>query len=854
MRGEEKRSSPRRWILLAAVALPVVAFVLPPLVNISRYQHRIADSISRSIGRQVHISSVKLRLLPLPGFEFSDFSVEENPQFGSEPILRSGSVVAYLRLLSLWRGRLEVSRIHFDDASLNLVREPNGGWNFASILVQAAHIPNAPTGQRYAGSAPRFPYIEADNSRVNFKEGNEKKSLSFLNADLSVSLAPPDEWELHFRAQPVRTDLDLDLADTGVLRMDGTLHRAALLSEMPLKLKVEWSGVPLGQLSRLTIGRDIGWRGGLDVQAEVAGTAELARINARMKVTGLHRSEFAPAQPLDVATSCGALFRKESRSLEDISCVSPVGGGSLLLTGSVQEVQTLPRAELALRIDRVPAWAVLAGLQEVRRDLGAGVQAKGTLDGHFHYTSQSGRQPSISGAMALESLSLTPPDSGKPFLLAPMRLRCESPEAGNPTAVSVALVLQPVRLAMGAPVPVTVDGRFTPAGFDLHLSGGSSLARLQAFNKAFGLLGAHTTRAPAVGASRVVLGGAGTATLDLDLRGLWLLPVPDSDHPIASSTAEGSIAIRNAELTTSYLSQPLKIESAQGILSPTQIAWTNASISYGKLEAQGTLEYPTLCTSNKPCAAHFALISPDLDLGALQSTLLGTSQGGELLRQILNRIDRRSVNWPDLSGTFQIGALSAGKLVVHDASGAVDISGNSIRIRSLNGRLANGTMHLAGAVEASGDQPEYQLDVQVTNAAPSALAGIFEERWGSGVANFSAQLRMSGFDVQDLASSTTGTLRWDWTKGGLSAENPLPVAAQPFIHFDQWSADATIADSTIKITHSLLARGAEAIPLSGTISFDREIDMRGGSAAHAFAITGTLQHPEVKALAAEIEN
>ncbi len=87
-------------------------------------------------------------------------------------------------------GRLEVSRIHFDDASLNLVREPNGGWNFASILVQAAHIPNAPTGQRYAGSAPRFPYIEADNSRINFKQGNEKKPLSFLNSDLSVSLAP----------------------------------------------------------------------------------------------------------------------------------------------------------------------------------------------------------------------------------------------------------------------------------------------------------------------------------------------------------------------------------------------------------------------------------------------------------------------------------------------------------------------------------------------------------------------------------------------------------------------------------------------------------------------------------------
>ena len=773
MGGEEKRPSPRRWILLAAILLAVVAFVLPPLVNISRYQHRIADAIGRSIGRPVHISSVKLRLLPLPGFEFSDFSVEENPRFGSEPILHSGSVVAYLRLLSLWRGRLEVSRIHFDDASLNLVREPNGGWNLASILVQAAHIPNAPTGQRYASSSPRFPYIEAENARINFKQGNEKKPLSFLNSDLSISLAPGDDWEVHFRAQPVRTDLDLALADTGVLRIDGTLHRAALLGKMPLNLKVEWTGVPLGQLSRLTLGRDIGWRGGLEVEAQVGGTAELAQINATLKVAGLHRSEFSPARPMDVATSCQASFRKESRSLEDISCASPVGDGALLLTGSVQDGQTVPQANLTLGINRVPAAAVLAGLQEVRSGLGGGVQAAGVVNGHFHYTSQSERQPErqplISGEVALATLSLTPPDASRPFLFAPVRLKCDSTEAGN--TGPPALLLQPVRLAMGAPVPVTVDGRFTPAGFDLHLSGATSLARLQAFNKSFGLLGAHSTLLPSVGASSIALGGAGTAALDLDVRGKWLLPVPDSDNPIASSTAEGSITIRNAELTTSYLSQPLRITSAQGILNPTQIAWTNASISYGKLEAQGTLEYPTLCTGSTPCVAHFSLITAALDLGALQSTLLGSSGGGELLRELLNRIDRHSVKWPDLSGTVQIGELSTGKLVVRDAIGAIDVSGNSIRIRSLNGHFANGTMHLAGVVDASGSQPDYQLDAQITNAAPSALANIFEERWGGGVANLSAQLQMSGFDAQDLARSATGTLHWNWTKGGLATED-----------------------------------------------------------------------------------
>ena len=379
-------------------------------------------------------------------------------------------------------------------------------------LVQATHIPNAPTGQRYAGSAPRFPYIEAENARINFKLGNEKKPLSFLNSDLSISLAPGDAWELHFRAQPVRTDLDLDLADTGVLRIDGTLHRAALLGQMPLDLKVRWSGVPLGQLSRLTLGRDIGWRGGLEVDAQVEGTADQAQINTTLKVAGLHRSEFSRAHPLDVATACRASFRKESRSLEDISCASPVGDGALRLTGSVQEVQTQPQANLTLEIQRVPATAVLSGLQELRSGLGGGVQAAGALNGFFNYTTQSGRPPLIAGEVALDSLRLTPPDAGKPFVFAPVRVKCDSPEAGN--TGSLALLLQPVRVAMGAPAPVTVDGRFTPAGFNLHLSGSSTLARLLALNRAVGLLGS----------ARVALGGAGTAALDLDLRGRWLLP------------------------------------------------------------------------------------------------------------------------------------------------------------------------------------------------------------------------------------------------------------------------------------------------------------------------------------------
>ncbi|HEV2275556.1 MAG TPA: AsmA family protein [Acidobacteriaceae bacterium] len=863
MAGEAAQPSPRHWILLGALLLLILAVVLPPLVNIGRYQRIIAASISRSIGRPVSMSSVTLSLLPLPSFELSDFLVEEEPQFGAEPILRASSVVAYPRLSSLWRGKLEISRIHFDEASLNLVRRPDGSWNFSSILVQAARSPEAPTGQRRPGSAPRFPYIEATNSRINFKQGDEKKPLSFLDADLSVSLDNPDEWGLHFRAQPVRTDLALDLADSGVLRIDGTLHRAEFLNEMPLKLNVEWSSEPLGQLSRLLLGEDAGWRGNLDAESQITGSASLARIKTTLKVNGLHRSEFAPAQPLDIFAVCNAFYDKPTESLESIDCASPAGGGNLQLTGSIRNIQAQRQSELALNIRRVSASAVLGGLQELRDGLGSGLRAVGAVDGQVRYAASGDDMPQISGKLGMSSLTLISAESEKSLLLSPVHLRFENRSTPAPIVSAVtkkaaaqrknsplpsppALLLEPIRLSLGAASPLTVDGRFTPAGFDLHLNGSGAVARLRGLSKVISWAGGSAGGLG--GASTVALGTSGAATLDLNVRGPWLLPVPDPEHPVAPFTIVGSVALKNAELTTSFLAQPVKILSAQGLLGASAVTWTDVSIGLGSLQGEGTLEYPILCTVVRPCSGRFQLGASALDLGELQSALLASPKG-ELLQEILNRIDGHPVAWPQLSGVLQVGTLSAGKLVLHDAAGDLAISGNSLEIHSIDGRLLNGTMHLTGNMAMLKGVPRYALEVEVTGASPAALAGLFAEHWGSGQADFSAQLAVSGLTAQDLARSASGTLHWNWSKGSLAAQTALPVSIQSLLHFDSWSGDAAIGDATLSIDHSLLEHGREAIPLSGTISFSRDMDLKSESEANPFSVTGTLEHPRVKSLA-----
>jgi len=110
----------------------------------------------------------------------------------------------------------------------------------ASRAQQGAHRPRH---RPWPESLP--PYIEASNARINFKYGNEKLPFSFLNADVSIWLENPNQWQLRFAAQPIRTDINLSLADSGL----GSRQRAASIApplpmSLPLDLKAEWRGAP----------------------------------------------------------------------------------------------------------------------------------------------------------------------------------------------------------------------------------------------------------------------------------------------------------------------------------------------------------------------------------------------------------------------------------------------------------------------------------------------------------------------------------------------------------------------------------------------------------------------------------
>ena len=185
MAGRAAGSAIRRGVLITVV-LAVAALVLPPFINIGRYKGRVIDSMSKALGRPVSCDSVELRLLPQPGFYLANVVIGDDPAYSVEPILHAEEVNAYLSVSSLWRGRMEIARLNLNYPSLNLVERKDGGWNLESLLWKAARTQAAPTSTRLSVSRPRFPYIQATNGRINFKNGLEKSVFSFTDADFSL--------------------------------------------------------------------------------------------------------------------------------------------------------------------------------------------------------------------------------------------------------------------------------------------------------------------------------------------------------------------------------------------------------------------------------------------------------------------------------------------------------------------------------------------------------------------------------------------------------------------------------------------------------------------------------------------
>jgi len=574
-------SSKRRAVALAGFIL-LALFVLRP--GASRLKSRIITSISTAVGRPVDIGAVHIQVLPRPGFDLDNLVVYDDPEFGAEPILRANEVMAALRVTSLLGGRLEISRLDMTEPSLNLVHNPTGRWNLEALLEHSSQIPLAPTRKGKTEARPGFPYIEVTSGRINFKSGAEKTPYALTNADFSLWQDSENAWGVRLKAQPVRTDLNL--SDTGLLQVNGTWQRAQTFKDTPLQFTVEWSRAQLGQFTKLLRGNDKGWRGTIQLDAEMAGSPANLRISSSGWIDDFRRYDIKSGKALRLGAHCDGRYSTVTHDFHEVLCSSSVGNGLITLTGEMGLAGSHHFAVM-VRAVNVPMGAVMVLGARAKKNVPDDLETDGILRGNvsMQEDAAAGEPLRIKGGGAISELRLASVANkadisldSVPFSLtdgqsdrAVRRERNRSKRAELRVPAGPHLEIGPVEFGPGKGAAANIHRWINRDGYKLALIGEIEMAKALRLGRMIGL--------PVWASSP-----EGTAQADLQLAGIWSGLSGSASSGFVGPQLTGTAKLRNVKVINREFGGSIEIASAEMQLSPQQV-----NISKVNAKAAGAL-------------------------------------------------------------------------------------------------------------------------------------------------------------------------------------------------------------------------------------------------------------------------
>lgn len=778
----------KRGVALMA-ALLLALFLFRPAIH--QLRDRIANSIGAALGRRVDIDDVHFRVLPRPGFDLEGIVIYDEPSFGTEPMMRSQDVFAAIRLRSLFRGRLEIARLSATEPSINVVRNSQGQWNLARLIERNAQIPAAPTLKASSERRPGFPYLEATGARINFKIGPEKKSYALIDADVALWQDSENSWGARMKAQPMRTDFNL--TDTGRMLIDANWQRSRNLRLTPVRVAIAWENGQLGQITQLLSGRDRGFRGAVELTANLSGTPQDLKIDSRAVVNGFRRYDIVDNRILNLATGCTGRYSVGTGSFSDLSCDSLIDGGLLRLTGRIGLTSSVPRTkagarapddrhdddwayDLTLTAKKVPLSSGMALLHQAKQQLPADLTASGEIESVIR-AAREGAETEFTGSgtatdvrfifnagrdvLALGNVPLSliggPGTAGAKKI---MRAKVREPEgAGSdqgPTEPH--LRVGPASLQINTAPPVGVGGWVSASGYRFFLRGDLALKNLFRVETALGL--------PSVRPA-----AEGDVKLDVAVSGNW--------RGLAQPNALGTAQLRNVRAETHGLNTPIEISSAAVVLTPDAFSMNKVQAQTGDTHWTGSVSAPRHCAP--ACVFQFDLTADRISAGVLGRwfTLQPAKRPWYRLLNSADAPGRSPLLALRAHGNLRVGRLELKKVIATGVATQLKVDQGKVEMTRLTAAVLQGTHQGDWTVDTSTSPPQYRGSGTLSNISLSQVAALMNDSWIAGSADGSLEFETSGENFAELNANANGKLRFTMRDGTLT-HIQFPDARGPF--------------------------------------------------------------------------
>ena len=122
-------------IAIAVIVVLLIAAILivPHLIDVNQYHSQIQSQLEKRLGRQVTLGNMGLRLFP-PAFDVENTTIAEDPHFATNrPFATADKLAVSVKFWPLLHKQLEVNSLELVHPHIELVRNAQGVWNFATL-------------------------------------------------------------------------------------------------------------------------------------------------------------------------------------------------------------------------------------------------------------------------------------------------------------------------------------------------------------------------------------------------------------------------------------------------------------------------------------------------------------------------------------------------------------------------------------------------------------------------------------------------------------------------------------------------------------------------------------------------
>jgi AsmA protein len=787
-------------VLVIVVLVVAAALIVPHVIDINQYHTRIQAELQKRLGRTVTLGEMRLSLFP-PSFQVQNPVIGEDPQFRSSenrPFATAEKLAVSIKLLPLLHKDLEVKSLELDRPHIELVRDRQGTWNFATLGQEPKPSgsqtapPPAKTGSKPPQTTAKTAPPQQPSAQPSATPESSSKpaagQLTLANLSIVDGQVAITDLQKH-QSRAVYDHIDISVNDFAPDKQFSMKVAAHLPPDQKTDggkqiITLQGKGGPIQQADMLNTPFD----GSLKLdQVSVAAAQKFLNSQALSGMDALITGDASVKNSSGKLSSKGNIQLQKPR-IKNVDVGYPITMNYDLTDDLTNDVIQIRKGDLRLGETPVSISGTLntrpnpsqvdlklkasnASIAEAARlasafgvAFGEGMDVKGTVNADIA-AKGAANKPAMNGQLSAQNLDI----SGKGI-----------PQPVKISAIDLALTPDTIKSNdfSATTGSTTLNVNF---GLSQYTSPNSVMnATLRAPNaKVAELL--NIAKAAGVSAADNI-SGDGVLTLDVHAQG----PTKNMSALVFNGTGK----LQNATLKLASLTKPIQVRNADLGFSQNSATLSNLAASVGQTNATGNLTLKNFAAPQ----VRFTLNADKVDVAELQQLTAATpapqkraaldhsfwQMVPEAEAQTHSAAPSRpsTVNRPNEpnivdkmtgGGTATIGSVKYNDLLLSNVHSNITLDHGVVRLNPLTADLYNGKETGNITIDLRPAQPVYTVALKTdkvdANKLVSSVSDLKQTLYGLLNSNVNATFSSTSADA--IARSLNGQLALDLTNGKL---------------------------------------------------------------------------------------